>query len=121
MATDDLLATCSFFTALTVSGARRWLPGPVEEVVVGGGGASNPTLMSDLAAVFDPAPVRTMDDLGWSSRAFEAVAFAVLAYQSWQGEPANVPAVTGARHPVILGAAVPGRTGWPAARRRPGG
>lgn len=119
--TEDLLATASFFTALTVSSARRWLQGPVDEVIVAGGGASNPTLMSDLAAVFDPVPLRKLDDLGWSSRAFEAVAFAVLAYQTWQGEPANVPAVTGARRPVVLGAVVPGRQGWPPATRRRGG
>lgn len=121
IATEDLLATASFFTALTVSSARRWLKGPVDEVIVAGGGASNVTLMSDLRAVFDPVPVRKLDDIGWSSRAFEAVAFAVLAYQTWQGEPANLPAVTGARHPVILGAMLPGRTGWPPARRRHGG
>lgn len=122
LSTQDLLATCSFFTALTVGSARRWLPGPVEEVIVAGGGARNRTVMSDLAAVFDPVPVRKLDDLGWSSKAFEAIAFAVLAYQTLRGEPANVPAVTGASHPVVLGSIVPGRAGWPPLeRRRPAG
>lgn len=106
---EDLLATCSLFTALAVSSARRWLNGPVDEVIVGGGGVRNLTLMDDLAAVFDPIPVRTLDELGWESKAFEAVAFAVLAYQTVRGECANVPAATGASHPVILGKIVPGR------------
>lgn len=127
LAPADVLATCSLFTALAVGAARRWLEGPVgaggaraagpspahiDEVIVGGGGARNRTLMADLAAVFDPTPVRTLDELGWESKAFEAVAFAVLAYQTVHGECANVPAATGAAHPVILGAIVPGGPRW---------
>lgn len=104
----DLLATCSLFTAMSVGMARRWLEGPIDEVIVGGGGVRNRTLMDDLAAVFEPVPVRTFDDLGWDSKAFEAVAFAVLAYQTIWGEAANVPAVTGAGRAVVLGAVVPG-------------
>ena len=109
---QDLLATASLFTAMTVGGARRWLRGPVDEVLVGGGGALNGTLMADLAAVFDPTPVRRLDDAGWDSKAFEAIAFAMLAYQTMHGICANVPAVTGASHPVVLGKIVPGRRGW---------
>lgn len=112
LTTEDLLATCSLFTAMAAGSARRWLPGPVEEVVVGGGGVYNRTLMDDLAAVFHPSPVRTLDDLGWKSKAFEAIAFAVLAYQTMHGESTNVPAATGAAHPVILGKIVPGGARW---------
>jgi anhydro-N-acetylmuramic acid kinase len=106
----DLLATCSLFTAITIGSARKWLAGPVDEVIVGGGGVRNRTLMSNLSAVFSPVPVRTFEAAGWESKAFEAVAFAVLAYQTVHGERANVPSVTGAMHPVILGATVPGRS-----------
>lgn len=106
---EDVLATCSLFTAITLGSARRWLNGPVEEVLVGGGGVRNRSLMSNLSSVFSPVPVRTFDAAGWSSKAFEAVAFAVLAYQTFHGECANVPSVTGARHPVVLGTIVPGR------------
>jgi len=109
---QDVLATCSLFTAMTVSSARRWLRGPLHEVIVAGGGVRNRTLMRDLAAVFEPIPVRTLEDIGWSSKAFEAVAFAILAYQTVRGACANVPAVTGATHPVLLGTIVPGRRGW---------
>lgn len=105
---EDLLATCSLFTAMTVGGARRWLKGDIDEVLVGGGGARNCTLMEDLAAVFHPVPVKRFEDLGWDSKAFEAVAFAVLAYQTIHGRCSNVPTVTGASHPVILGKIVPG-------------
>ncbi|MBM4133433.1 MAG: anhydro-N-acetylmuramic acid kinase [Nitrospira sp.] len=108
LAVNDILATCSLFTAVTVSSARRWLGPNLDEVIVAGGGARNRTLMGDLAAVFEPIPVRTLEEIGWDSKAFEAVAFAVLAYQTLQGECANVPAVTGATHPVLLGTIVPG-------------
>ncbi|WP_447978780.1 anhydro-N-acetylmuramic acid kinase [Candidatus Nitrospira bockiana] len=107
----DLLATCSMLTAVTIGSARRWLRGPVDEVIVGGGGVNNRTLMEDLAQVFAPTPVTRFEDLGWASKSFEAIAFAVFAYQSAQGEPANLPAVTGAKRPVVLGSITPGREG----------
>src|SRR6059036_110908 len=108
LAPEDLLATCSLFTAMAVGNARRWVKGPVDEVIVAGGGVRNRTVMADLAAIFEPAPVRPVEELGWKSQAFEATAFAVLAYQTIHGECANVPAVTGAAHPVLLGTIVPG-------------
>lgn len=107
---EDLLATCSLFTAITLGSARRWLGGPVDEVIVGGGGVRNRTLMSNLSSVFSPVPVRAFEAVGWESKAFEAVAFAVLAYQNVHGERANVPSVTGASHPVVLGTTVCGRS-----------
>lgn len=105
---EDVLATCSLFTAITLGSARRWLGGPVDEVLVGGGGVRNRALMSNLSSVFSPVPVRTFEAAGWQSKAFEAAAFAVLAYQTFHGECANVPSVTGATHPVVLGTIVPG-------------
>ncbi|MDE3226691.1 MAG: anhydro-N-acetylmuramic acid kinase [Nitrospirota bacterium] len=125
---NDVLATCSLLTAVTVGSARRWLRGrtaqrgaaPLDEVIVAGGGARNRTLMQDLTAVFEPIPVRTLEGIGWDSKAFEAVAFAILAYQTWQGACANVPAVTGATHPVVLGTIVPGRQGWQALFKKTG-
>jgi anhydro-N-acetylmuramic acid kinase len=105
---EDLLATCSLMTAMSIGMARRWLKENIDEVVVGGGGTNNRTLMRNLASVFDPTPVRTFDEVGWDGKAFEAVAFAVLAYQTLKGEATNVPAATGAAHPVVLGTIVPG-------------
>ncbi len=106
---EDLLATSALLTAITLGSARRWLGGPVDEVIVGGGGVRNRALMSNVSSVFAPVPVRTFETAGWESKAFEAVAFAVLAYQTVHGESGNVPSVTGATHPVVLGATVPGR------------
>jgi anhydro-N-acetylmuramic acid kinase len=104
---EDLLATGALLTAKAVHMADRWLPGPVDEVLVGGGGAKNRAIMSALADVFAPVPIRPFEAAGWNSKAFEAVAFALLAYQTLQGQPGNVPAVTGAHRSVILGSITP--------------
>ena len=109
---EDLLATCSLWTAKSVGTARRWIKGKVNEVVVGGGGIRNRAVMAHLNAVFAPVPVTTFDTLGWDSKAFEAVAFAVLAYQMVLGQWGNIPAVTGAKHPVLLGTIVPAGPKW---------
>lgn len=114
----DLLATCCLFTAISVGSARRWLHGQIDEVIVSGGGTKNRTLMTALAAVFDPTPVKTLEQAGWNSKAFEAIAFAILAYQTARGECGNVPSATGAKHPVLLGTIVPGGPGWSARLRR---
>jgi anhydro-N-acetylmuramic acid kinase len=111
---EDLLATCSMWTAKAVGTARRWIKGAIDEVVVGGGGVRNRSVMDNLSAVFAPTPVITFEALGWESKAFEAVAFALLAYQTMTGQWGNIPAVTGARHPVLLGAIVPAGPRWAA-------
>jgi len=113
---EDLLATCAAWTAEAIGSSRRWLPGKVDDVIVGGGGVSNHAIMASLRTLFAPAPVLTFEDCGWSSKAFEATAFALLAYDLLQGHCTNIPQVTGAHHPVLLGSVVPGRAG----RRRKG-
>jgi anhydro-N-acetylmuramic acid kinase len=112
LAGEDLLATCSRWTAEAVGTARRWIPGGIDEVIVGGGGVRNRAVMAHLAEVFSPAPADTFESLGWDSKAFEAVAFAVLAYQTAVEQCGNVPAVTGAAHPALLGCIVPSGQGW---------
>ena len=109
---EDVLATCSMWTAKAVGTAPRWIKGPIDEVVVGGGGVRNRAVMENLAAVFAPIPVTTFDALGWESKAFEAVAFALLAYRTMTGQWGNIPAVTGATHPVLLGTIVPAGQHW---------
>ena len=115
---EDLLATCSRWTAEAVGTARRWIRGGIDEVIVGGGGIRNRAIMTHLTDVFTPVPVSTCESLGWDSKALEAVAFAVLAYQTAMEECGNVPAVTGAAHPALLGCIVPSGPGW-LARLRP--
>ncbi len=108
----DLLATVVRFTAASIARAYREhvLPrvGALDEVVVSGGGVHNQTLMRALAEELAPTPVRPFDalELGFSADAKEAVAFAVLANETLQGRPSNLPAATGARRPVVLGKVV---------------
>ena len=108
---EDLLATCAAWTAEAIGSARRWVPGEIDDVIIGGGGVSNRAIMASLRTVFAPAPVLTFDECGWSSKAFEATAFALLAHDLLQGHCTNVPQVTGARRPVLLGSIVPGGAG----------
>jgi anhydro-N-acetylmuramic acid kinase len=109
---EDLLATCSMWTAKAVGTSRRWISDEIDEVVVGGGGVRNRAIMSHLATVFAPVPVTTFEALGWDSKVFEAVAFALLAYQTVTGQWGNIPSVTGANHPVLLGTIVPNGPRW---------
>ncbi len=109
---EDLFATCSRWTAEAVGTARRWVQGKIDEVLVGGGGVRNRAIMAHLAAVFHPIPVKSFEAVGWDSKAFEAVAFAVLAYETAIGKCSNIPSVTGAAHPVMLGTIVPHGPGW---------
>lgn len=113
LAFSDLLATSCRFIAQVIHHAQKWTREVSDELVVGGGGVRNTRLWSELSGVFDPIPVMRMDECGASSQAFEAQAFAVLAYQTVQGVCANLPKVTGARRPVILGTVTPGIHGLP--------
>ena len=82
---------------------------PGGEVLVSGGGGRNPALVDMLRARLDPIPVRTGDALGFPPEAKEAVAFAVLAWAHVTGRTGNVPEVTGASGPRVLGSLTPGR------------
>ena len=70
---------------------------------VSGGGALNLTLMHHLGDLLAPIPVATTDALGVDPKAKEAIAFAVLANETLFGHPGNVPRVTGAAGPRVLG------------------
>ena len=79
--------------------------GGVVDYIVSGGGARNATLMKMLQQRLKPVgcDVVASDKMGLPSQAKEAVAFALLAWQTWQGLPGNVPSATGAKRPVVLG------------------
>ena len=79
-----------------------FLPKLPDEVIVSGGGVHNQTLMNFLSFEFPPE-FRTSDELGVSSAAKEAIAFALLGAATLDGLPSNMPSVTGARKRVVLG------------------
>jgi anhydro-N-acetylmuramic acid kinase len=109
---QDIVATATAFTATSIADAiRRFvLPasaskGSVREMILSGGGAKNPTLVTMLAGELARLGVRLRfsDDFGLPSEAKEALAFAVLGYQTWHRRPSNVPSATGAQRAVVLG------------------
>ena len=75
----------------------------VDEVFVSGGGTHNPTLMRMLRKALDPIPVMETTEVGLDVDAKEAIAFAVMAYETAHARPSNVPMATGAKRSVILG------------------
>ena len=104
----DLVRTATVLTALSIVDAfhRHVLPrtrGHISQLIVSGGGAHSPLLMAQLAAGLSGIEVLTSADLGLPADAKEAFAFAILAYETWHGRPANLPSATGARRPAILG------------------
>lgn len=101
----DLVATVTEAVARgLVEGYRRFLPmDTVTDVVVSGGGVHNGTLMGRIRELLAPLPVRSSAELGIDPDAREALAFAVLANETLHGNPGNLPAVTGAVRPVVLG------------------
>jgi anhydro-N-acetylmuramic acid kinase len=102
----DLLATASELTAWGVHDHYRRFAAPtvaIDAVAVSGGGARNPDIMRRLGARFAPLPVRPSDAWGLPVDAKEAIAFAVLASDRVDRRAANVPSVTGAERPVLLG------------------
>ncbi len=114
----DLIATSTALTAASIAeGVRRFATFPPEEWIVSGGGARNPEIMGHLAAFFRGAAIATSTDYGIDADAKEAVAFALLGYETWRGRAGNLPSATGARRPVLLGCITPA----PAARRRRNG
>ena len=106
---EDVVATLTRFTARTVADQyRRFLPRRPDEVVLGGGGARNPTLRAWLSEELGGVALKEHDEFGLPSSGREAIYFAVLGYQALQGRPNTVPSCTGARHPVVMGKIVPG-------------
>ena len=125
---EDIVATATALTARSIAEAiKRFVLSPsgakariqaasigtaeavplhlYSEYVVSGGGAKNRTLVNMLRAEVEPLglALRSSDEFGVPSEAKEAVAFALLAYETWHRRPSNVPAATGARRPAILG------------------
>jgi anhydro-N-acetylmuramic acid kinase len=111
---SNMVATATFLTTQSIADAidRFVLPRfsahqkrNAHALIVSGGGAKNPTLIAMLRDALEPLAIQLhfSDEFGIPSEAKEAVAFALLAYETWHRRPSNVPAATGAKHPAILG------------------
>ena len=104
----DVIATATALTVRSIGKAieRFVLPkGKFNELIASGGGAKNPTLMAWLGNEVRRLGLRlrSSDEFGIPSSAKEAVAFAVMAYETWNRRPSNVPSATGAKRAVALG------------------
>jgi anhydro-N-acetylmuramic acid kinase len=108
LADADIIASATALTARSVADAyNRFVDGSPDRVIVSGGGARNPTLLSMLRERVD-CPVEPLDAHGHDADAKEAMLFALLGVAHLAGVPGNVPGATGARRPVVLGKRSPG-------------
>jgi anhydro-N-acetylmuramic acid kinase len=99
----DLIATATVLTACTIAQAVRRYQTEATDLIVSGGGAHNPRIMAHLAGLLPNVSVATSSDYGIDVDAKEAIAFAVLAHETWRGRPGNLPSATGASRAVPLG------------------
>ena len=110
MEDSDILATLTEFTAKSIYENYVQFVSPhynLSEIIFSGGGVHNRTLMKFLKRYLGHIPLVKSDDYGIPSDAKEAIAFAVLANETLANHPGNIPKVTGARRPVILGKIIP--------------
>lgn len=111
---QDVVATATALTARSIADAvRQYVLRKANaarkqnftEMIVSGGGAKNKALVAMLRAELAPLAVRLRfsDEFGLPSAAKEAVAFALLAYETWHRRPSNIPFATGAKRATVLG------------------
>ena len=104
--TLDLMATVAAFTAASVHDAYVRFVAPTDRadrLVVSGGGRHNAAVMDGLRARFAGVDVTTTDALGVDGDTKEALLFALLAHECLNEAPTNLPRVTGASAPTVLG------------------
>lgn len=108
---EDLVRTATVFTSLSIGDALRRLVFPrtrIDHLIVAGGGARNPLMMAQLAAVLPEIEIVPSSRFGVPSEAKEAFAFAVLAYEAFHGRANNLPSATGAKRAAVMGKLVHG-------------
>ncbi|MBS4761737.1 anhydro-N-acetylmuramic acid kinase [Carnobacteriaceae bacterium zg-ZUI252] len=101
---NDMIATVTYFTAYCIAyHVKQFLSDAPAELIVGGGGSYNHTLVGYIGELLSNVDVKIQEDIGFSSDAKEAIAMAIIGNQTLHHQPSNVPAATGAKKQVILG------------------
>lgn len=103
---EDIVKTVTAFTAFSIVESYKkfiFTKTKIDKVLIAGGGAHNKTLIKLIKDGLNGLDVFTQDEIGYSSDAKEAVAFAILGNETLNNKPSNVAAATGAKRSVILG------------------
>jgi len=104
----NVQATLCELSAVSISEAIQQYASEATSIIVCGGGVHNTALMFRLQCLLEHQQVRSSEDYGIDPDAMEAIGFAWLAQQTLAIKPGNLPSVTGATHPVVLGGIYPG-------------
>ncbi|WP_163247922.1 anhydro-N-acetylmuramic acid kinase AnmK [Bacillus tropicus] len=105
---ENILTTVTMFTASSIVHHYKEFILPyyeIDEVILGGGGSYNNTLVEMIRYELkdEKCTIFIQEDIGYSSEAKEAIAFAILANETYHRNPSNVPSATGAKKSVVLG------------------
>ncbi|MGE7861542.1 anhydro-N-acetylmuramic acid kinase AnmK [Bacillus mobilis] len=105
---ENILTTVTMFTASSIVYHYKEFILPyyeIDEVILGGGGSYNDTLVEMIRHGLkeEKCTLFLQEDIGFSSEAKEAIAFAILANETYHRNPSNVPSATGATQSVVLG------------------
>lgn len=103
----DVQATLLALTGDSIAAAVQRFCAGAEDVYLCGGGAHNEALAAHLRRALPQCRITKSEALGIAADWMEAIAFAWLAQQTMHLRPGNLPAVTGAKHPCVLGAIYP--------------
>ncbi|HDR3490462.1 anhydro-N-acetylmuramic acid kinase AnmK [Bacillus wiedmannii] len=105
---ENIVTTVTMFTARSIVHQYKEFILPyyeIDEVILGGGGSYNRTLVEMIRNGLkeEKCALFLQEDIGYSSEAKEAIAFAILANETYHRNPSNVPSATGAKQSVVLG------------------
>lgn len=107
---EDFVTTLTELTAWSIADHIRRYASATDDVIVSGGGVHNSWLMERIAHHLPSCSIVSSADTGISPDAKEAMCFAYLGWRTLQGLPGNIPSVTGASRPVVLGQIAPAPT-----------
>ncbi|MEM2136893.1 MAG: anhydro-N-acetylmuramic acid kinase, partial [Candidatus Methanomethylicia archaeon] len=105
---EDIIATATYYTAKTISESyEKYLPEKPDEMVIGGGGSRNKTLIKMLMEQNPNMKISLHEDYGIPAQAKEPLVMVILANETINGNPNNIPTATGAKCRVIMGKIIP--------------